>query len=72
MSLSKLMRKEVKFEWTVECEKSFQALKMHLTTTPVLTLPSETEGFQIYSEASLKWLECVLMQNRKVIAYASR
>ncbi|PKU60537.1 RNA-directed DNA polymerase [Dendrobium catenatum] len=72
MPLSKLMRKELKFEWTTECEKSFQALKEHLTTAPLLTLPSGTEGFQIYSDASLKGLGCVLMQNRKVIAYASR
>nr|GFD38916.1 putative reverse transcriptase domain-containing protein [Tanacetum cinerariifolium] len=39
---------------------------------PVLTLPSGSGGFQIYSDASKKGLGCVLMLHRKVIAYASR
>lgn len=72
LSLSKLTRKDVKFEWIVECEQSFQELKKCLASTPVLTIPSGTEEFQLYSDASLKGLGCVLMQNRKVIAYASR
>jgi hypothetical protein len=38
----------------------------------VLTLPSGTEGFIVYSDASGKGLGCVLMQHGKVIAYASR
>jgi hypothetical protein len=34
----------------------------------VLTLPSGTEGFVVYSDASGKRLGCVLMQHGKVIA----
>lgn len=47
-------------------------MKTRLVTTPILTLPNGTEGFQIYSDASYKGLGCVLMQSGKVIAYASR
>ncbi|XP_028056247.1 uncharacterized protein LOC114260360 [Camellia sinensis] len=47
-------------------------LKTRLTTTPILALPSGTKGFEIYSDASHKGLGCVFMQNRRVIAYASR
>nr|GEY67386.1 retrotransposon protein, putative, Ty3-gypsy subclass [Tanacetum cinerariifolium] len=43
-----------------------------LVSAPVLTLPSDSGGFQIYSDASKKGLGCVLMQHGKVIAYASR
>nr|GFD29556.1 putative reverse transcriptase domain-containing protein [Tanacetum cinerariifolium] len=43
-----------------------------LVSAPVLTLPSGSGGFQIYSDASKKGLGCVLMQHGKVIAYASR
>nr|GFD04117.1 retrotransposable element Tf2 [Tanacetum cinerariifolium] len=43
-----------------------------LVSAPVLTLPSGSSGFQIYSDASKKSLDCVLMQHGKVIAYASR
>jgi hypothetical protein len=47
-------------------------LKRRLTTAPVLILPSGTEGFVVYSDASRKGLGCVLMQHGKVVAYASR
>ncbi|XP_038976501.1 uncharacterized protein LOC120107335 [Phoenix dactylifera] len=72
MPLSRLTQKQVKFEWTDDCEQSFQELKKRLVTAPVLAIPSGTEGFTIYSDASRKGLGCVLMQNGKVIAYASR
>jgi hypothetical protein len=70
--LTQLTRKNKKWVWSEECEKSFQELKRRLTTTPVLTLPSGSEGFVVYSDASGKGLGCVLMQHGKVIAYASR
>ena len=69
--LTQLTRKNVKFEWNEECEKSFQELKQRFVTAPVLTIPSGTGGFVIYSDASHKGLGCVLMQNGKVVAYAS-
>ncbi|VVA41021.1 PREDICTED: retrotransposon, partial [Prunus dulcis] len=60
--LTRLIRKDVTFDWTEECEQSFQELKMQLTTTPVLALPDNSENFVIYSDASLQGLGCVLMQ----------
>ena len=42
-----------------------------LTSASVLTLPSGDEGYTVYCDASRVGLECVLMQNGKVIAYAS-
>ena len=47
-------------------------LKDRLVTTPVLSIPSETGKFVVYSDASHQGLGCVLMQDGKVIAYASR
>ncbi|CAL2250755.1 unnamed protein product [Prunus armeniaca] len=70
--LTRLTRKDVAFEWTEECEQSFQELKKRLTTAPVLALPDNSGGFVIYSDASLQGLGCVLMQHDRVIAYASR
>jgi len=70
--LTKLTKKNEAFIWSEDCERSFQELKHRLVSAPVLTLPSETGGFVIYSDASYKGLGCVLMQNGKVIAYASR
>ncbi|CAL8163124.1 unnamed protein product [Prunus armeniaca] len=70
--LTRLTRKDVKFEWTEECEHSFQELKKRLITAPVLALPDNSGNFVIYSDASLQGLGCVLMQHDRVIAYASR
>ena len=70
--LTRLTRKNEKFEWTDKCEKSFQELKQRLVTAPVLALPDDQGDFVIYSDASYKGLGCVLMQHGKVIAYASR
>ena len=70
--MTRLTGKGVKFEWDSKCEKSFQSLKKSLTTAPVLTLPKRNEGFVVYSDASKLGLGCVLMQNGKVVAYASR
>ncbi|KAI0519672.1 hypothetical protein KFK09_007126 [Dendrobium nobile] len=72
MPLSRLTQKAVKFVWTDQCEEAFQRLKQCLMTAPVLTIPSGTDGFQLYSDASHKGLGCILMQNGRVVAYASR
>ncbi|GJV83172.1 putative nucleotidyltransferase, ribonuclease H [Tanacetum coccineum] len=50
----------------------FEELKRRLVSSPVLTLPSWTGGYQIYSDESKKGLGCILMQHGKVIVYASR
>ena len=38
----------------------------------MLALPSGKDGYMVYSNASRKGLGCVLMQDGRVIAYASR
>ena len=70
--LTRLTQKNVKFNWTDRWEEHFQLLKDLLTSSPVLTLPSGDEGYIVYCDVSLVGLGCVLMQNGKVIAYASR
>ena len=70
-SMIQLTRKEVKFKWNEECDNSFQELKQKLTTALVLTTPINGE-FTIYYDASIVGLGCVLMQQGKVMAYASR
>ncbi|WMV46677.1 hypothetical protein MTR67_040062, partial [Solanum verrucosum] len=60
--LTKLTQKNVKFQWSDECEKNFSEVKTRLTTTPVLTLPDGSDGYVIYCDASRVCLGCVLMQ----------
>ena len=70
--LTQLTRKGAPFVWSKACEDSFQNLKQKLVTAPVLTVPDGSGSFVIYSDASKKGLGCVLMQQGKVVAYASR
>ena len=37
--MTELLKKDTKFNWTEECEASFQELKKRLATSPVLILP---------------------------------
>ena len=37
--LYKLPEKDVKFVWEEECQESFEELKSHLTTTPIVQAP---------------------------------
>ncbi|KAG8490883.1 hypothetical protein CXB51_014042 [Gossypium anomalum] len=64
--------KECKFEWTKECQQSFEELKKLLTEAPVLVQPESGKEFVVYSDASRNGLGCVLMQEGKVVAYTSR
>ncbi|KAJ6797354.1 uncharacterized protein M6B38_216750 [Iris pallida] len=70
--LTRLTRKEEKFNWTEKCQAAFDELKKRLISAPILALPSGSGGYEIYSDASGKGLGCVLMQHGRVIAYASR
>ena len=70
--LTRLTRKEEPFLWSEACHQSFDELKKRLTSVLVLTLPSGQDGFAVYCDAPRQGLGCVLMQNDKVIAYASR
>jgi hypothetical protein len=70
--MTELLKNNTKFEWSEACEKSFQELKKRLTTIPVLTLPDIKKDFVVYCDASKRGLGCVLMQDGKVVGYASR
>ena len=64
--------KDTKFKWMEECEASFQELKRRLVIAPVLIVPDIQKDFQVYCDASRQGLACVLMQDGRVVSYASR
>ena len=43
--MTELLKKDTKFNWTEECEASFQKLKKRLVTAPVLILPNIRKDF---------------------------
>ncbi|XP_041020453.1 uncharacterized mitochondrial protein AtMg00860-like [Juglans microcarpa x Juglans regia] len=70
--LTALTRKNIEFILSDKCNRSFQELKKRLTTAPVLALPEPHKPFLVFSNASKFGLGCFLMQEGRVVAYASR
>ena len=68
----KLTKKGEKFIWSYECQEAFEELKLRLIIAPILTVPDESGGLIILSDLSGRGLGYFLMQQGKVIAYASR
>jgi hypothetical protein len=55
-----------------KCEDAFHTLRQHLTTAPVLAQPDNNKPFDVCCDVSRTGLGCVLMQDNRVITYASR
>jgi hypothetical protein len=70
--MTRLLEKNKNFDWTEECQVTFEELKKRLTLAAVLILPDITKKFDIYYDASRQGLGCVLMQDGQVAFYASR
>jgi hypothetical protein len=69
--MTELLEKVKKFKWTPACEASFQELKKRLTTASILVMPNMEKSLSIYCDVSGQGLECVLLQDGHVVAYAS-
>lgn len=75
LPLNRLCRKNIIFDWTVECQKSFDALKQKLISPPILQYPdfSESNEFILQTDASGVAIGAVLCnKDLRPIAYASR
>jgi hypothetical protein len=70
--ITSLLKNDTKFNWCSRCNEAFEQLKVLLTTAPVLAQPDIEKLFDVYCDASSSGLGCVLMQEGRVVAYASR
>ena len=71
------MKKDIKFEWTPECQESLDILKEKMVTTPILVFPNWNKEFHVHVDASSIALGIVLAQSGEVyidhpISFASR
>ncbi|GJW69967.1 putative reverse transcriptase domain-containing protein [Tanacetum coccineum] len=72
-AILELVKKEELYAKFSKCEFWIpKTLKNKLCSVPILAIPQGAENFIVYCDASHKGLGAVLMQNEKVIAYASR
>jgi hypothetical protein len=62
----------MKFQWTLNCEKSFQHLKQLLTSAAILRIANPNEDFIVCIDACKEGLGGVLNQNGFVLCYESR
>ena len=69
--MTRLTRKEIKFDWDDRCEVAFQELKRGFSA-PLLIVPNRGNGYTVYCDALRARLGCVLMQSGRVVAYGSR
>ncbi|RDX63461.1 hypothetical protein CR513_58106, partial [Mucuna pruriens] len=78
LPLSKLLQKDVEFNFDQPCIEAFQELKRRLTSAPILQAPNWDLPFELMCDASNSALGAVLGQRARVgqpvhvIAYASR
>jgi hypothetical protein len=74
--LTRLLRKDVEWQWTEEQEVAFERVKMMLTTKPLLVYPNFELPFRLVTDASMVGLGACLMQDMgkgwQPIAYASK
>ena len=59
--MTRLLQKNVRFEWSEKCQASFEKLKAFLVEALVLTQPTYGKEYVVFSDASLNGLGCVLM-----------
>ena len=71
-TITRLIQKEVKFDWDDRREEAFQELKRRLTSASILIVLDRGQGYTVYCDASRAGLGCVLIQSGRVVAYGSR
>jgi transposase InsO family protein len=75
--LNDLLKKDRTFDWTDECQQTFEELKRRFSEEPVLMMPDHTKPFQIEADASKYASGAVLTQNdingeRHPVAFISK
>ena len=74
--LYELLEKDAKFVWSESCQKSFEELKSHLTTAPIVRAPNWQLPFEVMYDASDLVIGAVLGQSEDgkpyVVYYARK
>ena len=66
--MTRLLKKDEKFNWTQECEASFHTLWTLLTTAPILAQPDIEKPFDVFCDESGIGLGCVLVQEVELLS----
>ena len=61
-AMTNLTKQDVPFEWTIQCQASFEMLKEALITSPILKYPDPNKACTLFTDASKHAWPCVLTQ----------
>ena len=70
--LQRLCKKDTVYAWESQQQQAFEAIKVVITTAPVLPYFDKNKKHYIQTDASLKGLGTVLLQDGHPVVYASR
>ena len=75
--LSRLLKKDKKWLWNADCQRSFEGIKQSLIQSPVLAIADQDRPFHVVCDASDFTIGCALMQNdtdraERGVCYQSR
>ena len=70
--LQRLCKKDTVYAWESQQQEAFEAIKVVITTAPVLAYFDKDKKHYIQTDASLKELGSVLVQDGHPVVYASR
>lgn len=70
--ITSLQNKGKVFQWTPDCQRSFDYLKHFLTTTPILSIADPNKDYVFYTDSSKEGVGGVLIQEGRVVSYESR
>ena len=65
--LTQLTKKEMKFMWTLECQKSFELLKSFLCGEPILKYAGTSKPYTLYTDANKYGWAGVLTQSHTTV-----
>jgi hypothetical protein len=60
--MEKLLKKGSQFQWTEECQQSFDTLKKKMVIAPILVFPDWSKEFHVHVDASSIALGAILAQ----------
>ena len=63
--MTNLTKQDVSFEWTLQCQASFEMLKDALITSPILKYPDPNKPYTIFTDANKYAWACVLTQEHE-------
>ncbi|XP_070006342.1 uncharacterized protein [Nicotiana sylvestris] len=67
-----MLKKQIQFEWTEECQQELKNLKAYLSNPPLLAKPKDRERLLIYLAVSEMVVNAVLVREDKVTVYPLR